>query len=98
MKMSFLLAALLLASWNASHAAEPLTVTSDFDGASVRDVGIDEATRSIRFKKPYGSSSGNMLAEVRTTFGNYYYGSAIWYTRIGHVVGEVMLEMVKAMS
>ena len=49
MKTSFLLAALLLASWNALRAAEPLTVTSDFEGASVRDVEIDEATRSIRF-------------------------------------------------
>ncbi len=49
MKMSFLHAALLLVSWNALRAAEPLTVTSDFEGASVRDVEIDEAARSIRF-------------------------------------------------
>ena len=49
MKMSFLLAALLLVSWNALHAADPLTVTSDFEGASVREVEIDDATRSIHF-------------------------------------------------
>lgn len=30
-------------------AADPLTVASDFEGASVRDVEIDEATRSVSF-------------------------------------------------
>ena len=34
---------------NQSVAADPLTVASDFEGASVRDVEIDEATRSISF-------------------------------------------------
>lgn len=32
-----------------SVAAEPLTVTSDFEGASVRDVRLDETTRTISF-------------------------------------------------
>ena len=41
----------VLLSLEARHclAAEPLTVTSDFEGASVRDVVIDEPTRSISF-------------------------------------------------
>ena len=43
------LAALLTLEGPNSHAAEPLTVTSDFEGASVRDVVIDEPTRSISF-------------------------------------------------
>ena len=44
-----LLTALLALEARVCLAAEPLTVTSDFEGASVRDVVIDEPTRSISF-------------------------------------------------
>jgi alpha-galactosidase len=28
-------------------------------------------------------------------FGYHYYGSAIWFTRIGHAMGEAMLDLLK---
>lgn len=47
MKKSLLLTVLLLAPLDALHAADAITVASDIEGASVRDVEIDEAARSI---------------------------------------------------
>lgn len=44
-----LIAAGLVLEGNLSVAADLLTAASDFEGASVRDVEIDEATRSISF-------------------------------------------------
>ena len=45
-----LLAVLLLAPPTAQHAAEPLTVASDFEGASVSQIEIDGTARSVSFR------------------------------------------------
>ena len=47
--LPFFTAFLLLAAAHSQLMADDLTVTSDFEGASVRKVQIDEAVRSIRF-------------------------------------------------
>ena len=47
--LPFLTAFLLLAAAHSQLMADDLTVTSDFEGASVRNVQIDDAVRSISF-------------------------------------------------
>lgn len=49
MKQVLALLSIFIAAQASLHAVEPLTVVSSFEGASVRDVEIDDATRSIRF-------------------------------------------------
>ncbi|MEO6787551.1 MAG: zinc carboxypeptidase, partial [Chthoniobacteraceae bacterium] len=47
--ISIIVLALAFGAWPGVASAEPLTVASDFEGASVAGVGIDEAARSISF-------------------------------------------------
>jgi len=56
------------------------------------DVLVDKAAEEM-------SASSNKSEELwKKTGGDggyHYYGSAIWFTRIGHAMGEAMLELMK---
>jgi alpha-galactosidase len=56
------------------------------------DVLVDKAAEEVY---PNWRKEGEKWKKVGGDFGYHYMGSAIWFTRIGHAMGEAMLELCK---
>ncbi len=56
------------------------------------DLLVDKAAEEVY---PNWRKEGEKWKKVGGDFGYHYMGSAIWFTRIGHAMGEAMLELLK---
>lgn len=56
------------------------------------DVLVDKAAEEV---SPNSAKNEELWKKTGGDGGYHYYGSAIWFTRIGHAMGEAMLELMK---
>jgi len=56
------------------------------------DLLVDKAAEKLFPTWKENFEQGKLMGSDRPY---HYYGSAIWYTRIGHVAGEAMLELIE---
>jgi alpha-galactosidase len=56
------------------------------------DVLVDKAAEEL---SPNSGKNEELWKKTGGDGGYHYYGSAIWFTRIGHAMGEAMLELMK---
>lgn len=56
------------------------------------DVLVDKAAEALY---PHWKKDLEQWKKVGGDFGYHYLGSAVWFTRIGHAMGEAMLELMK---